>query len=455
MRNRLSLRDFTDPIASQNRDHPTRTGAIVLGLGLLIVVLVVANKVPFLDSQGGYAITADFAKVNNVNNRTPVRVDGVDVGVVNTVGPGPNALRSSAVHMQITQSGLVIHSDASASIRWRTVLGGNMYIDLNPGSPDAPKLSGAIPVSHTSDQVELDDVLRVYDGSTDQEQRNTIAGLSETFSDPSGTDRSIDALPDLTTVGQGLAPYQGTDQGDLSKLVSSTAHTVSKLGASTSSLQQLVDGASQTLGAVDAQHVALGEMLNLSPGTLDATNVTGHRLDVTLGKLDPLVSRLDPGAKLVASTSTALKPALGELQDVLTDAKPLLASARPTFANLDSAANTGVPLLQQLEEPVNRLNSNILPWLAQKSSDTHLLNYESIGPFFSVLDEAAAEYDESGYRLHLSTLVGTASVIDEADLTAGQKAITAECRQVAKPSQIATCGLVSKILTSSLYGGKG
>ena len=448
-----SFRDFVDPISSQSEEHPTRNGAIVLGLGILIIVLVITNSIPFIDSTGGYDIRADFAKINNVNTRTPVRVDGVDVGEVTGVGAGPDAYRSSEVTMNITQGGLVIHEDATASIRWRTVLGGPMYIDLNPGSPDAPRLTGAIPVAQTSDQVEFDDVLRIYNGSTDQAQRDTFKGLAATFGAPKQTGASINALPDLTTVGAGLKGYQGTDPGDLTKLVATTARTATQLGASTTSLQNLVDGADQTLGAIDAQAPALGRMLALSPGTLNSTYVTSKRLVITLNKLDPLVRNLEPGSKVLYSMSNALQPALNQARSVLTNAQPLLHNAQPTFSSLRSAAATGTPFFQGLESPVARLNSSILPWLQQRNSDTKIVNYESIGPFFSVLDKAASEYDESGYRLHLTTLAGSASVTDEAALTtAGQTALMSQCRQAAKPTQLKNCGAVTNVLMAMLFG---
>jgi ABC-type transporter Mla subunit MlaD len=455
MKRRFSFRDLIDPVASRNTGHPTRTGFIVLAGTVLVVVLVFLNKVPFLDSQSGYSVTADFAQANNVSNLTPVRVDGVDVGEVQTIGAGPDPRRSSAVKMLITDKSLVLHSDASAAIRWRTVLGGNMYVDLNPGSPDAPKLNGAIPASHTSSQVELDDVLRIYDGSTAQDQRDMISGLSTGLGSPSQTRHTIGSLTDLSTVGRGLAPYQGTDPGDLSKLVAGTAHTVSELGANTEALQTLVDGAADTLGAVDDQRTALGQALAIGPATLQSTKVTTARTDVTLAKLDPLVSQLEPGAQLIASTSKAAKPALARLNTVLDDAQPVLTSARPTFANLRSAAATAVPLLTQLQAPLQRLNSNIFPWLSQRSSDTKLLNYESVGPFFSVLDGAAKEYDSSGFRLHLSTLLGTGSVLDESDLTQGVSALMSECQSSVSGAQSSDCGAMTKVMAGMLYGGQG
>ena len=273
-----SLRNLIDPIDSRKVQHPTRNGAILLLVALLVIVGAVLHKIPILDSASGYTVRADFAKVNNVNDRTPVRVGGVDVGTVSGVGAGPDPQRASELQLLITDGGLVIHQNASAAIRWRTMLGGPMYVDLNPGSPDAPKLNGPIPVGRTSSQAELDDLLRIYNGSTDQAQRDMLKGLSQTFAAPAQTGAAINALPDLQTVGAGLKPYSGTEPGDLSRAVANTAHTAQALGANVAYLQSLVTGARQTLGAIDAQRVPLGEMLSLSPGTLDSTTATMNRI---------------------------------------------------------------------------------------------------------------------------------------------------------------------------------
>ena len=327
------FRNFLDPVSSRTVEHPTRNGAILVVISLLVIVGAVSHRLPLIDSQSGYTVRADFAFVNNVNSRTPVRVRGVDVGVVTGVGPGPDPQRASELKMLITDSGLVVHSDAGAAIRWRTVLGGPMYIDLNPGSPDAPKLGdGAIPVSRTSSQTEFDDVLRIYNGGTDQAQREMLKGLSQGFGAPRATGTTIGSLQDLTTIGQGLKPYSGTIPGDLSRLVANTAQTAQALGTNVTDLQTLVSSADQTLGAIDQQRVALGQMLSLSPGTLDSTEVTMNRIRTTLNHLDPLVTHLLPGAVQIAPASHALQPALDRANSLLIEAQPLLHDARPTLS---------------------------------------------------------------------------------------------------------------------------
>jgi hypothetical protein len=181
--------------------------------------------------------------------------------------------------------------------------------------------------------------------------------------------------------------------------------------------------------------------------------VTMNRIRTTLNHLDPLVTHLLPGAVQIAPASHALQPALDRANSLLIEAQPLLRDARPALTNLRAASIEGVPVLTALEPTINRLNSSILPWLGQRDSDTRVINYESIGPTFSVLDKAGAEYDEAGYRLHLSTLLGTASLLDEGVLTRAMSTFTSQCERVARAGQRAGCSTVASVLTGGLFGG--
>jgi phospholipid/cholesterol/gamma-HCH transport system substrate-binding protein len=455
------VRNLLDPVGSHTVEHPLRTGAVLLTVAVLVVIGAVTHTLPFIDSVGGYTVTADFAKANDVNTRSPVRVDGVDVGIVTGVSPGPNPRESSKVTMQITTSSVHLHSDASAAIRWRNLLGGTVYIDLNPGSSDAPKLSGPIPASRTSYQVEFDDLTRVYNGNTETRQQQMIAGTTKALSAPRQIGTSIHALPALTTVGSGLKPLGGLDPGDLSKLVANTARTTKALSASVSNLQSLVSGADDTLAATDAQRVKLGEAMQLSPGTLESAEVTGKRLDTTLDRLDPLVTNLEPGVKKIAPMTRTLGPALIQANAVLKESQPLLRNAKPALVSLKAASQTGTPLLSGLQPTLTRLNTNILPWLDEASPIAGMLDYETIGPAFSVLDSAGSGYDSAGYRIRAAVLLSTpvAMLMDAGTvlggLTGGESTISAACRREATANEQGDCGAITAVLSRIALGAGG
>jgi ABC-type transporter Mla subunit MlaD len=127
-------------------------GAIVGAVLLLLIFVAFTGQVPLFGGESGTTVTARFAQANQLDDATPVRVGGVDVGHVSELLAAPG--NTTDVKMLITTAGVTLHSDASAQIRWRTLLGGSMYVDVNSGSPTAPPLTGTIPLDHTGTQVD-------------------------------------------------------------------------------------------------------------------------------------------------------------------------------------------------------------------------------------------------------------------------------------------------------------
>lgn len=446
------LRDIIDPIVARQQPRPLRSGAILLALIGLAVYMALTHNIPIINGKPGDRLRADFAYANQVlPQQTPVRVNGVEVGVVDKVEAGPDPRRSTRLEMRITDDNVEVREDARAEIRWRTLLGGRMYVDLEPGSRRAaPKDDWVIPVKRTDSQVEFDDLLQPYDGGTEQAQRDVFRGLSKTLADPVATRAAVDALPDLETVGRGTKPVLGTRADDVRELVATTAKTVEWLGADTNELQRLVTGARQTLGATATERENLGEFLEQSPPSLEETHATMRRLRVTLGHLDPLVDRLRPGARRLAPAAGAARPALAEADALLREARPLLTDARPTFDQLGAMSRSAVPVIQALRPTVNRLNDRILPWLGERDSDVDMRNFEGIGPFFSVLNMAAAEFDAVGYRLHLSTPGGNNSV-----LTAATTQFQAQCARSARTRAAGkNCTSMAKLLAQGWFARK-
>jgi ABC-type transporter Mla subunit MlaD len=160
-----------------------------------------------------------------------------------------------------------------------------------------------------------------------------------------------------------------------------------------------------------AHNVALAQAIQLSPSALDATLTTNHTLDQTLTDLDPLIARLEPGARLLGPTTAVLRPLLEQTDHTLRDAGPLLRQTPPTLRGLASASSEGVPLLAALTPIVQRLNSNLIPFLARTDPDTRLKLYETLGPIASALSSSLSGYDANGYVYNFNVQFDTGSVI--------------------------------------------
>ena len=149
----------------QVRRH-RRRGMSNFAAGLLAALVIAAavyltfgGPTPF--SASPFVLKAVFTTETELHIPSPVRIAGVDVGEVTSVKPLGGNSRAAVVTMDINNNGLPIHADATAGINTRIFLEGNFYVDLHPGTPNAPILdSGAtLPAANTSGPVQLDRVL--------------------------------------------------------------------------------------------------------------------------------------------------------------------------------------------------------------------------------------------------------------------------------------------------------
>jgi phospholipid/cholesterol/gamma-HCH transport system substrate-binding protein len=141
--------------------HYRGPSAAKIGLVLVILLalasyLAFTKRIPF--TSQGYTLHATFQNATTLKPKSPVRIAGVNVGEVTDVSSHGNM---ADVTFTVDNEGLPIHKDATVTIRPRLFLEGNFFVDLRPGSPQAPDLSsgGDIPVSQTATAVQLDQIL--------------------------------------------------------------------------------------------------------------------------------------------------------------------------------------------------------------------------------------------------------------------------------------------------------
>jgi ABC-type transporter Mla subunit MlaD len=428
-----------DWVPGEHRTRPLRNGIITLSIGGLLLFWGFTHHLPFAGGGDGRVVRAQFASANQVNSRTPVRMGGVDVGQVERVEPGLGR-RGSTVVMRITRGGLDLHRDAGAQIRWRTLLGGSMYIDLTPGSSSSSPLgSQEISANKTGSQVDWDYFNAQFSGNTRQQQRRMFSGLRKTFAAPGGVRRTIRALaPTLSVIGSGTDALRGQQRGDLPRLVRATGRTLRALSLDSGTLEGFVSGADRTLAVTAGHRVALGEAIALSPPALQSTTLTMNRVVSTLDRLDPLVARLRPGARRLAPAARALRPGLDAAERLLRHARPLLRTAPTVLRNLAAMSRQGVPLVHGLDPTVIRLRDQLLPFLDRTDTETGLRNYQAIGPFFSTLDGGASEFDGSGYFLHFMTGGAPDSLL-------------LPCDNGLDPTQTSRCNVVNEVL-KNIFG---
>src|SRR3954466_11300712 len=149
---------------------------------LAIVILSVACFFAFTQNNPfskPYSFKVDFDNAANVKPNSAVRIAGVEVGKVKSV---ETLSRDGKARMEIEvqKKGLPLHKDAQIKLRPRIFLEGNMFVDIQPGSPESPELKSGetVPANHTSAPVQFEEVLRTLQSDT----RHDLQTLLKEFS---------------------------------------------------------------------------------------------------------------------------------------------------------------------------------------------------------------------------------------------------------------------------------
>jgi hypothetical protein len=268
-----------------------------------------------------------------------------------------------------------------------------------------PAASGPIPVTRTGSQVEFDQLTDTLNGRGLSRLRTTIGEMRNGLSSPERTARALRAIgPAMTSLRRGTRPLLGERPDDLQQLISGTAKTVAGLSRDDTALRDLVTGAAQTTQVTAEERSAVGASLRLMPASLQQTRSVARRLDDTLGLLDPLAVRLRPGLRALLPAAQTLRPFLDRASSVLVQAKPLLRDLSPAVRALHGVAVHGRPLLDDLAPVLERLDSELLPFLERVDPDTARRTIDMIGPTVAGVANASSQFDAAGNILHFGVL---------------------------------------------------
>ena len=170
------------------------TAGIVAVLGLTLFSLGAWFQWnPFDDP---YKLKAVVSDTSNLGTRSPVRIAGIEVGKVT----GVKALEGGGgeVEMELHEEALPIHRDAELKVRPRIFLGGNFFVELEPGTPGAPVMpdGGMIARDRASVSVQVPDVLAALSADTRRDLQ-TVVREGAAAVDDGGGEGLREAIPFL------------------------------------------------------------------------------------------------------------------------------------------------------------------------------------------------------------------------------------------------------------------
>src|SRR3954447_6282719 len=361
-----------------------QVGVIAIVLALAVTYFGFTKSVPF---RHHYTITAMFKTANNLKPGSAVRIAGVNVGKVDKVTllhPGEDA--AARVDMRIQKTALPLHSDATFKIRPRIFLEGNFFVDIAPGTPNAPTTGDGhvFPVNQTAAPVQLDEITTALPSYTRRDLQRLLQELSSGLNHggATGYNRSIPYwLPAYKNGAMVSDATLGTEQHDLSNYIAHSQVVARALDREPAKLQSLITDLNTTARALGIHDVQLQSAINELPRTLAAGLPALRELNDSFPSVRRFVASFRPATRSSGPAIDATIPLAQQLRGLAPrpELRGLVSDLRPTVPDLARLDKTTVPLYQQVSLASNCQNDVILPWSHDKIQDN---TFPATGPVY-------------------------------------------------------------------------
>jgi virulence factor Mce-like protein len=293
--------------------------------GLLALFLIAAFSLgawfkwnPFADP---YVLRADFDDTSNLGMRSPVRIAGIEVGKVTGVEALPGG--GGRVTMELSDAALPIKEDAELKVRPRIFLGGNFFVEVEPGTPASPALDDGevVPRDQTSAAVQLTDVI----GSLQTDTRADLQTLVEEYAaalDQGGGEGLKEALPKLAPALRDLAITSDASLGqkpavDVQNGLRGTGRVTGALVEDEQALKGLVTDLAVTTGALVREDGALEATVPALRDMLRAAGPALGSVNAAFPTVRAVAAEARPGIRVLGPVTDAARPALAQVRALL------------------------------------------------------------------------------------------------------------------------------------------
>lgn len=398
------------------KPHP-----MAVAIGVILVALAISfyafNEGPPL--VHGYRVHALMSDANALRPKSPVRISGIGIGKVTKVSAGPG--NTTRVDMDLKDSALPLHTDATIRARPRLFVEGGYYIALSPGSPSAPELkeNGTIPLPQTRSAVQFSQLLSVFErptraslkrllGTTEGSlSHGGVKGLRR-LSKPLGP-----ALRDMAIVAQSA---QGTAPHDLSALIAGTAKVTDTLADHDVALGELVSNLNTTAVALSADDGALGDSIGELDRVMRVSPPALTSLDRVLPKLSRFSRTLDPGLVAAPPLLRQLSESVVAFGAIVEPRQRVrvVAALRAAFVDFPDLLTNLTSLVSVVKPVTDCVNTHVTPILNSKLDDGALSTgdpvWQDLAHALPGIASAAQNFDGNGYAVRYQLGVNNQSV---------------------------------------------
>ncbi len=357
--------------------HTARVGLfMIVALVILGVFIVKIEEFPIGSRGARTRVQAEFPSVAGLDEKSPVRIAGVRVGIVESI-----ALRGeSAVATLALDPGVVLHEGARAEVTSLGMLG-DKYVELYPGPASGPRLAAGTTLKGTS-PIGFDEALKSFNSAFSN--IDAVAGsLRGSLATPEGQKRLDEIMENIRQLTASVRDLVQANRANVDatmanvRVFSETLKTelprlADKLATFADHLDALVE---ENRGNVGASIANVKEVTAEMRVTVDNINkITGKIAsgEGSIGKLvnDPTTTdNLNDALKSGKGALDSLKNTIGRPErwglDINVRAEALPGITSPTIGNSknDSRSAVGIDLhttdkrfyrLELVNSPVGR-----------------------------------------------------------------------------------------------------
>jgi phospholipid/cholesterol/gamma-HCH transport system substrate-binding protein len=367
---------------------------------ILIVILAIASVYAFTKAvpwSNPYTVKAVFPSASNIRPASPVRIAGVNVGKVTEIEhldaadatevltqagtsddqapSGGEPSSATVVTMELEESALPLHTDATMKLRPRLFLEGNLFVDLKPGTPNEEVADDGyvFPISQTAVAVQLDQVFTTLQSDVRSNlqilldefgtafRRGGAEGFREIYRTSPGAFRYTAEVNDALL---------GTEEHDLSELIVNLDSTVKALNQG-SDIQDLITNLRTVLGSFAAESENLEQAIALLPDVLREGEPALASLNSSFPALRAFAREALPGVRSTPATLDAATPLLAQVRGLVSrpELRGLVADLRPAIPDLAALAQDSVPVLNETRALSSCFNEVIIPFGYQQVND--------------------------------------------------------------------------------------
>jgi phospholipid/cholesterol/gamma-HCH transport system substrate-binding protein len=404
------------------RRTPKRSNAFV---GLLVLAATVVmlffgftKDIPF---TRGFELKAQFESANSIRPNSPVRIAGVEVGKVRAVEPMEGS-DGAVLVMELDDSALPLHENATAKIRPRIFLEGNFFVDLRPGTPNSPQLDSGdtIKITQTATPVQLDQVLTSLQSDSREDLKALLEGLNTALNAGGAAESFNRALDDIPvaerSTAQVLEALLGTEPGrDVARLIRGTANTADELARYENELKDLITNLNATTAAFAGESTNLRASIRELAPTLRNANTAFASLNDAFPSVRAFATEIRPGVRETPATIDAAFPWIEQTRALVggPELGGLAQELSPATRDLARLIDRATTLLPQTDLASKCLRDVVLPTGDIVINDEFTTGAENYKEFFYALVGIAGEgqnFDGNGMYVRFQTGGGSQTV---------------------------------------------